>query len=777
MSSDQTIDVPEERPGFGRRRFLQLSGTAAAAAGMLGTGLLDPTRALAAEPSGPQSPLSRQLEPTVGQGATPRFGRPRPGAVGQELTAVPIRPPAVPLIVRQPYVSTWLQATALPGTWQTFWAGQITAMGGFVIIDGAPYMIMGSPGLVLNVPNGNYGPQTTTFGFEAALSQTLLEVTPTRSTFTLQGGGIQVVIDFLSPVEPGDLRRQSVPFGYVKVTTSSIDGAAHAVKVYLDISGEWLSGDRGQQFTWAPSVVPYSGGSLQTWALQLANPTPLSEINNQAEWGTTIWSTPVTPGLTWQSGPANDVRAQFMANGALGNTNDTNYTAINDNYPVFAFAVDLGQVGGRPQSLLYTLGQVRTPAISFLGTDLAPLWSTYWSDWQSMLGDVVADAPAAWQRAEALDNSITGQATAVGGQDYAALCALSLRQAYAGTELVVGPDGSPWAFLKEISSDGDTSTVDVLFPASPVWVYLDPTYLSLLLDPLFAYAEGGGWTAPFAEHDLGPYPTATGYPGNGGENMPVEETANMIIMAAAFAQGAPGASTTAYLKKHYPTLTSWATYLTQNLPDPGFQNQTDDFAGPIAHSVNLAIKGIVAVAAMAQIATVVGDQASAAAYRADAQGFVKTWLTDAQDPSGTHLDLTYNGSGGGNGTWGTVYNAYADDLLGTGLIPESVKAEQAAWYASVSNLFGVPLQIPHSYAKTDWQMWVAAWLRDYPIKGELIAREYLYANTTPSRVPFSDLYDTISGDQVGFQARPVQGGIFALLALQALEDKRGGPRQ
>ena len=64
-------------------------------------------------------------------------------------------------------------------------------------------------------------------------------------------------------------------------------------------------------------------------------------------------------------------------------------------------------------------------------------------------------------------------------------------------------------------------------------------------------------------------------------------------------------------------------------------------------------------------------------------------------------------------------------------------------------------------------MFTAAWLSDYPIKSELIDRVYAYAHTTPSRVAFSDLYDTISGDQVAFQARPVQGGMFALLALAA----------
>jgi hypothetical protein len=84
----------------------------------------------------------------------------------------------------------------------------------------------------------------------------------------------------------------------------------------------------------------------------------------------------------------------------------------------------------------------------------------------------------------------------------------------------------------------------------------------------------------------------------------------------------------------------------------------------------------------------------------------------------------------------------------------------------VRNLFGLLLQVPHSYAKSDWALFTAAWLSQYPVSQQLIEQVYTYANTTPSRVPFSDLYDTISGDQDGFQARPVQGGMFALRALQ-----------
>ena len=71
------------------------------------------------------------------------------GGVAQSAaTTTPIRPPAVPLAVRQPYLSTWLPATLLPGNSPQFWQGSSTGMVGLARIDGVPWLFMGDGKLV-----------------------------------------------------------------------------------------------------------------------------------------------------------------------------------------------------------------------------------------------------------------------------------------------------------------------------------------------------------------------------------------------------------------------------------------------------------------------------------------------------------------------------------------------------------------------------------------------------------------------------------------------------
>src|ERR1700685_1463269 len=299
-----------------RRRFLQVSGTAVAAlGGGLATGRTAGARAA-----------------TEGAGSA---------VARSDLMTTPIRPPAAPLIVRSPYLSTWQTSTVSPGTWQTFWNGDTTAMAGMVRIDGTSFVFAGDPST------------------GAALDQTLLTLTATRSVFTLQGDGVQITLEYLSPIEPGDLQRQSIPMAWVLVTARSIDGASHDVSLYLDVTGEWLSGDPTQPFTWAPVTVPYTGGALQAWTMQLAEPQILTEIDDRAQWGTIILATPQVPGLSYQSGSSDAVRAQFVDQGVLLDTDDTSYTSIGgDGYPSFGFALDLGQVGNQPQTRQVSLGHV-----------------------------------------------------------------------------------------------------------------------------------------------------------------------------------------------------------------------------------------------------------------------------------------------------------------------------------------------------------------------------------------------------------------------------------
>jgi hypothetical protein len=87
------------------------------------------------------------------------------------------------------------------------------------------------------------------------INQTSLAVTATQSVYSFNGGGVDLTVTFLSPVDPDDLKRQSVPFGYVTMQAASADGADHTVEVYFDISGEWAHGNTAQDLSWSQTTT------------------------------------------------------------------------------------------------------------------------------------------------------------------------------------------------------------------------------------------------------------------------------------------------------------------------------------------------------------------------------------------------------------------------------------------------------------------------------------------------------------------------------------------
>ncbi|KAJ7142411.1 DUF1793-domain-containing protein [Mycena epipterygia] len=668
-------------------------------------------------------------------------------------SATPFNPPSIPLAVRSPYLSVWLpqgQGAALNDGWPSFWAGQTMAWTGLAKVDNQSYSFLGAPSV-----NG--------LSFTKA-TQKSFTFTSTQSIFVLSAGPVDLTITFLSPVET-DLVKMSIPLSYMQVSAASTDGAAHSVQIYSDISGEWVSGVDSWDLEWVTTTT-----DIVSHEIHVASPALWEEVNDQIQYGSVHWSMLNDKKATYQTGSDQIVRGQFLNKGVLTDVKDTRFRPVSDSWPVFGLAKDLGSISKNSASVLFSIGHIREPAVKYLvAPNVAQSRSLYfWSRFStvpSVLSFFLNDYANALATANKLDAKIQADATKI-SPDYVGIVALSIRQSLAANELTISKKANgQWNttdimyFMKEISSDGNTNTVDVIFPASPIFLYLQPALGQYLLEPLYRYQASGQYPNKWSIHDMGAhYPKAVGHADGLDEAMPVEESGNMLIMALGFAQKSGDNS---QLIRYRALLDQWTQFLIEDSLIPMFQLSTDDFAGQLANQTNLAIKGIVGIGAMGEICNRLGDKVKGANYTAIAKSYVAQWQVLAASTAGTHLTLDYND----NASWGLTYNLYGDVHLGLNLFPKSVYDMQTAWYKTVANKFGVPLDTRHTYTKSDWLMWTAAIVTDVGLRDQLITTLKDYVSNGLNNQAFPDLYDTITGVADGFRARPVTGGHLALLTL------------
>ena len=313
--------------------------------------------------------------------------------------------------------------------------------------------------------------------------------------------------------------------------------------------------------------------------------------------------------------------------------------------------------------------------------------------------------PALTGRCEAFDRELMADLTAAGGVRYARMAALAYRQTLAGCGLAADANKQPMLFPKENSSNGCVATVDVIYPAAPQFLLMGPTYAKALVAPAMVYSTSPRWKFPFAPHDVGTYPQANGQVYGGGEDskneadmMPVEESANLILLCDAIARmdGNPG-----FASKWWPQLTRWEAYLEKYGEDPENQLCTDDFMGHLAHNANLSVKAILAIAAYGDLCRMRGDAASAAKYQALARDNARHWMKMAGD--GDHYRIAFDKPN----TWSQKYNLVWDKLLGLDIFPPEVARQEVAYYKKVLQRYGVPLDSRTRLTKADWCLWIA----------------------------------------------------------------------
>ncbi|KAL9005276.1 MAG: hypothetical protein Q9188_001945 [Gyalolechia gomerana] len=784
------------------------------------------------------------------------------GAEASKLT-----PPVLPLIVRNPYLSTWLGDARQPPwhEWPMFWTGERV---GFSIMATLPgtnqvYPLLGrahdslslvsSPAYNVSFPTylgAQFDASTTNFSY--------LVPAPAESKSSRP---VELTLSFLSPITPTSTLRQSIPASYLTV---QVKGDFN-VNIYVDINGQWVSGNRASRIVWemAERQLGDTDKGLKTWKIRRETELLLSEQRDQAEWGTLHFTAPSD--LRHEAGTSGLIRPRFARTGTLQNEIDEEFRGIMDEEPIFAFAktFHLNSSTSTSDSVMFSFALIQNPVTQFASarglTLMRPLWASWFSSVEALLDFHYLDYNSAATLATNYSAQLAIDAYKSGSDDYVDVVALTARQVLGATVFSGTPD-DPILFMKEISSNGNFQTIDVIFPSFPFFLYTNPRWLAYLLEPLIEHTLSGQYPNKYAMHDLGShFPNATGHADGRDEYMPVEECGNILIMGLAIvnslnydtgaATGSvwsdlgsasfdPNPATSAFslgkietrdglfglddswggstkglkqaqkwVNKSYRLWKQWTSYLIEFSLRPHKQLSTDDFAGPLELQTNLALKGILGIKAMSQIAETIDNKADAKYYKNISDTYISKWEEYSISRDGSHAKLAYHWYG----SWTILYNLYADTLLcfhleGTdssssspdpnpsnkdnnnqkplnpssnhhhhhqppstnkrGFVPHPIYAMQSKWYAAVLQTYGLPLDSRHLYTKSDWEFFAAA-VTSASTRAEILQSVAKWVNETSTDRPLTDLYETESGGWPGahFMARPVTGGHFAFLTL------------
>jgi hypothetical protein len=386
-------------------------------------------------------------------------------------------------------------------------------------VDGDIFRIMGPPDL-----------STTSL---STPTQTSVTVNPTTTYYVFDTSSVQLNVTFTTPVYDLDDDSTSVsatlkdlPITYLTVSTISLDGDDHEVDIYFDTSAEsavknikeevrriyCISAIFSLSLRSSPSSIPpsyitnnlllvasllaqvemsrsSSSTSFTTLSVGTTAQDYLSSNDDRISWGYQSVSMLNNPTLSTTLSSDVAARTSFADSKPLPDDDSNLVRDCNDNWPVLALSFSLTSTPTSPSSdyLLLSFDEVQT--MDYFGTVLEPFWKSIFPETEDMISYALSNYDAAIAATASYDAAHIASLSSVGGPKYASLLSLIHRQVTGGLAKTLSPSGDEvWMWMKEISSDGDISTVDVIYPAAPFFLHTSPETLRRMFLPLLVYS-------------------------------------------------------------------------------------------------------------------------------------------------------------------------------------------------------------------------------------------------------------------------------------------------
>ena len=587
---------------------------------------------------------------------------------------------------------------------------------------------------------------------EKTATQKSCYVLPTSTYYSFTCGGVDLDLVFTAPFLMDDVELMSTPINFISYQVRSNDEQEHNVQFYFGTTPEMTVDNNNQ----ATTTTIVSDGQRQYIKSGSKDQKVLGKAGDLI---TIDWGYLYLPNVNGTISVADPelTTTTFVETGKLPESSTPYGSTEEAEMPQLSYVHDFGTVAQASSYMMFGYDEVYD--MRYMDVNYKGYWARNGKTIQQAFAEFQDNYDDIMTRCKAQDQIIYDDGLASGNAKYAEVLCASYRHCIAAHKIFEDRKGNLLFFSKENNSNGCVNTVDLTYPSAPLFLLYNTELMKGMCTSIIEYCESDRWGFDFAAHDIGTYPHANGQvysitrpDSNGGfaGNMPIEESANIVILAAAISDID---GNTDWAERYWGTLTKWANYLAENGQDPENQLCTDDFAGHLAHNANLAVKAIMGVAGYARLCWLRGDQQSYNSYMEKAKEMATNWVKLAKEEN--HYKLAYDRSG----TWSQKYNMVWDKAWQTGLFSDQVKNLEYNYYLGKLNTYGLPLDSRSAYTKSDWEYWTASLARTDKLFLRISDLVWKYVNETPSRVPLSDWYYTDgTGSMCAFRARSVIGG-------------------